>query len=162
MKPHRRDQAHRPTRPTGGSASWLALLAAATLGSGMAGAVRTQVRLDPEADTDLGRRSYRLVVQSYAANALRDGELPGATRRPLGSVQRAVTREELERGVCVGVPELGREAGDDDGVMVAWIEPGEPDLEFDGRRARPGRDALWGRASASGADVAIRLDRRVG
>jgi hypothetical protein len=27
-------------------------------------------------------------------------------------------------------------------VVLAWVEPGEPDLEYDARRARPGPEAV--------------------
>lgn len=153
-------QPHRRTAV--GSVSWLALVAATTLGAGPADTVRTEVRLPSEAT--LARRPYRLVVQSYAEPALRDGSLPAATQRPLASVQRAVTREEMERGVRVDLVEFKQAADAARGLMVAWLEPGEPDLEFDGRTARPGRGSFYGltRAEDDAAAIEIRLDRRVG
>ena len=48
-------------------------------------------------------RDYRLVVQSYDAAG---SPLPGDRARPIGSLQRAVTGDELRRGVSVSLVEL--------------------------------------------------------
>jgi hypothetical protein len=62
--------------------------------------------------------------------------------------QRAVTREELARGVAVDV--LGVSSrGESAPVIVAWVERGRPNLEFDALEARPNDDAVYGVASAS-------------
>jgi hypothetical protein len=44
---------------------------------------------------------------------------------------------------------------------VAWIEAGHPDLEFDGRQARPQPGSMYGvaRRAANQDSVQIRLDR---
>jgi hypothetical protein len=123
-------------------ASWLSLLSELTLGEG-AGAVRAEVH----ADTLLQRDPLRLVVQTYGARA----------RRPLGSIQRAVTSDELLRGVSVTVPHVPAE---DETRVVAWVEPGAPNLELDGLTARPRRGSLVGFGSGDG--VRIRLSRRGG
>ena len=50
------------------------------------------------------------------------------------------------------------------GTLVAWVEPGNPDLEFDARRARPTPGSFYGVATASpenGEAVEIHLDRRL-
>src|SRR5271166_3408664 len=78
--------------------SWLALLAATTLGDA-ADTVRAEVRAD---GLSHGGR-YRLVVQSYE---LSHGAVPGPTSRPVGSTQRAVTADELREGVQVDLLEL--------------------------------------------------------
>jgi len=130
----------------------MALLAAATLGDA-AETSRAEVRaegLDEAA-------SYRLVVQSYDAGPR---GLPSAKARPLGSMQRAVTAAELRRGVHVSLLEMRGDATSDDTTVVAWIEAGEPDLEFDAREARPTRGSVYG--VARGRDVQIRLGRTVG
>lgn len=135
--------------------SWLALVAATTLGDGV-GTVHAEVRAD-----NLRDGAYRLVVQSYDAS---DGAVPGHDARPVGSAQRAVTADELREGVRVNLLEL-RERAAADGtaapVVVAWIEAGEPDLEFDGRRARPQPGSVYGvaRRDARRAGVRISLDR---
>jgi len=47
------------------------------------------------------------------------------------------------------------------GVVVAWVEPGEANLEFDARRARPRAGSIYGVAPSETDGVEIRLDRRV-
>lgn len=81
----------------------------------------------------------------------------------MGSIQRAVTADELRAGVRVNLVEL-RGSEPEQGtspVVVAWIEAGQPDLEFDGRRARPQPGSKYGvaRRGASGQAVAIQLDK---
>jgi hypothetical protein len=136
--------------------SWLALLVATTLGDG-AGTVHAEVRAD-----GLREGAYRLVVQSYDAS---DGGVPGRDARPVGSVQRAVTADELREGVRVNLLELRERAAastsEEAPMVVAWIEPGEPDLEFDGRTARPQPGSVYGivRRDARRDAVRISLDR---
>ncbi len=151
----------RQTKSTGGTAaagSWLALLAATTLGNG-AGTVNAEVR----ADRGLrGGAPYRLVVQSYDQTS---AGVPSPTSRPVGSVQRAVTAQELRDGVRVNLLELraseAAEGGASTPLIVAWIEAGDPDLEFDGRTARPQPGSMYGSARRGATDdaVQIRLDR---
>jgi hypothetical protein len=133
----------------------MALLASTTLGVEGADTVHAVVRLDEGLRED---GSYRLIVQSYDA---RGGRL-GA--RPVGSVQRAVTASELRKGVKVNVLELresARGAGDAEPVVVAWVERGAPDLEFDGRRARPRPGSPFGmvRRATRNHPVEIALSR---
>jgi hypothetical protein len=49
----------------------------------------------------------------------------------------------LPHGVAVDVLSLG-DAPTDSQVIVAWIEQGEADLEFDGAEARPSESAWFG------------------
>jgi hypothetical protein len=105
-----------------------------------------------------GGGTYRLVVQSYDAT--------GRDARPVGSAQRAVSADELRHGVNVSLLELRVGSGVVENVqspmVVAWIEAGEPDLEFDGRTARPSPGSVYGvvsRESTQGV-VQISLDRR--
>jgi hypothetical protein len=137
--------------------SWLALLAATTLGNG-ADTLHAEVRAKNVSDGP-----YRLVVQSYDAS---DGVLPGRSARPGGSVQRAVTADELRAGVRVNLLELRDQRAVEGGVrpmVVAWIEAGAPDLEFDGRAARPQPGSVYGVVARDGGQdaVRIRLNRRV-
>lgn len=130
--------------------SWLALLAAATLGDG-ASTVHAEVRADRVRDG-----AYRLVVQSY--------DRAGAAR-PVGSLQRTVTADELRNGVHVNLVELrGSQAPRSaaNPVIVAWIEAGGPDLEFDGLRARPQPGSSYGVASRPAEQnvARISLNRR--
>jgi hypothetical protein len=127
----------------------MALLAKTTLGS-LAGTVRAEVKTDAVADDG----SYRLVVQSYDS---RDGKA-----KPVGSVQRAVTGAELRKGVRIDLVEL-RDApanSSDDSMVVAWVEVGDPDLEFDGRMARPQPGSVYGAVRRSTDVVQISLDRK--
>lgn len=120
--------------------SWMSLLSQLTLGDG-AGAIRAEVRAD-----HLPRRDHlRLVVQTYEPR----------NRRRLGSIQRAVTSDELLEGVSVAVPHV---ASEDEARVVAWVEQGAPNLEHDGLTARPRRGCLVG--FGRGDEVRIRLSRR--
>jgi hypothetical protein len=150
---------HLPLRTTRSAAagSWIALLAATTLGSAAA-TLHAEVRAPGLAD----EVTYRLVVQSYDAS---DGPVPGPDARPVGSVQRAVTADELREGVHVDLLEL-REGATASlmarPVVVAWIEAGEPNLEFDGRMARPAPGSVYGvvRRTAKAGGVQISLNRK--
>jgi hypothetical protein len=138
--------------------SWLALLAATTLGDA-ANTLRAEVRANVGPSDGA---MYRLVIQSYDKS---DGAVPGRHARPVGSMQRSVTAEELRQGVHVNLLEL-RDAlppgtGAENPLVVAWIDTGASDLEFDARRARPGRGSVYGVASRDARQdaVQIRLDR---
>lgn len=122
-------------------ASWMALVAATTIGLGHLDRVRAEVSADSAALGTAGGR-YRLVVQSYARESMAAGKLPGLRQKPLASAQRSVTAEELSRGVAVDVLRVG-ESVDPSQVIVAWIERGEANLEFDGAEARPTESALY-------------------
>jgi hypothetical protein len=122
-------------------ASWMALVAATTIGLGHLDRVRAEVSADTTALGDASGR-YRLVVQSYARESIAGGR-PAQWQKPLASAQRSVTAEELSRGVAVDVLRVGEEL-DPSQVIVAWIERGEADLEFDGAEARPSAHALYG------------------
>lgn len=138
-------------------ASWMALLAATTLGAVSVERTRAEVSAqDVAAPTSAG---YRLIVQSYAVGSVAGDQLPGASQRPLASVQRAVTAEELARGVAVDMHQIDQTKGADH-VIVAWIEHGAPDLEFDALRARPSRGAAVGVAQVSEGSAQIVLRRQ--
>ncbi len=123
-------------------ASWMALVAATTMGLGHLDRVRAEVSADT-AKLGVGSGRYRLVVQSYPRESLSADKLPSSRQKPLASAQRSVTAEELSRGVAVDVLRVGEEL-DPSQVIVAWIEQGEADLEFDGAEARPGAHSLYG------------------
>jgi hypothetical protein len=144
--------------------SWLALVAATTVGVGSLHRVRAAVSADARSlgSSDVG---YRLVVQSYSPESFAVGprDLPSQKARPLASTQRAVTREELARGVAVDVLGVSASAGTAP-IIVAWVERGRPDLEFDALEARPSEDAVYGVAAGaeSGPATPIVLKHRVG
>lgn len=119
----------------------MALVAATTVGLGDFEHLRAEIRTDAIADA--ARAGYRLIVQTYAPGSF-DGELPTARAKPLSSVQRAVTSEELRRGIHVDLVQVGAAAAHRPAVVVAWIEEGQPDLEFDALTARPEKDAIFG------------------
>jgi hypothetical protein len=144
------------------SASWLALVAATSLGIAHAETVRAEIRLPRQALTSGGR--YRLIVQSYDGLGATQG-IPSSVR-PRASVQRSVTLDDLADGVRIDLISLGEKssAAPDQGVVVAWVEPGEANLEFDARRARPTADSFYGVASSNTApseSVEILLNRRI-
>jgi hypothetical protein len=122
------------------NASWMTMLSELTLGAG-AGALHAEVHADVSPDD----ARWRLVVQTYEPRA----------RRPLGSIQRAVTPDELHRGVSVFVPHVSAPEAP---RVVAWVERGVPDLEHDGLTARPARGSFVG--FGRGDDARIRLSRR--
>ncbi len=143
---------------TATAGSWLALLAATTLGDG-ANTLRAEVRADVgPSDGSM----YRLVVQSYDRS---DGTVPSRDSRPVGSMQRSVTAEELRQGVQVNLLEIrdamAPGAGGQTPFVVAWIDTGASEFEFDARRARPGRGNVYGVVSrnAQQGAVQISLDR---
>lgn len=143
------------------SASWVALVAATTLGLGPVGRVRAEISTDQGHVTDdVDGEAMRLIVQSYAADSVGADHLPAEFARPLGSAQRAITAEELRRGIAVDIVQVGEDAVvDRDGaVVVAWIERGQPDLEYDALRARPAANAFYGAARPAGnASTAARI-----
>jgi hypothetical protein len=122
----------------------MAILAATTLGVETAAAtVHAEVRAEAGLRGLRSDAEYRLIVQTYD----RDPSIPGA--KPVGSIQRAVTAAEVRAGVRIDLVELrSTEASDDTSsrrTLVAWLEPGRPDLEFDARMARPPVEGLLGR-----------------
>jgi hypothetical protein len=139
----------------------MALLASTALGIESADTVRAEVT-STEDLVESG--SYRLVVQSYDAEI---GHVPGHRARPVGSVQRAVTGAELRQGVSVSLLELRQAAAVDskgrEPVVVAWVEDGKPDLEFDARMARPRPGSVYGsvRRGARQGRVQICLTRKI-
>jgi len=136
-------------------ASWMALLAVTSLGAVSVERMRAEVSAqDLAAATSAG---YRLIVQSYAPSLLAN-QLPGANHRPLASVQRAVTAEELAHGIAVDVLQIDGHSNEQAPIIVAWIEHGAPDLELDALRARPSRGAVYGigQSSAGSAQIVLR------
>jgi len=151
------------TKRKHGASSWLALVAATSLGIAHAETVRAEVKLNGDALASSGR--YRLIVQSY--DKLDRASFIPRSLRPRASVQRSVTPDDLARGIRIDLIELGEKeaASGDQGVVVAWVEPGEANLEFDARRARPTAGSIYGIAESTGpgaeSPVEIVLDRRL-
>jgi hypothetical protein len=140
------------------NASWMALLAATSLGAVSVERMRAEVSAqDLGAATSAG---YRLIVQSYARSSVAANQLPGASHRPLASVQRAVTAEELAQGIAVDVLQIDQASNEHGPVIVAWLEHGAPDLELDALRARPSRGAVYGVAQSLAGSAQIVLRRQ--
>jgi hypothetical protein len=146
-------------------ASWAALVAAAALGDSDYSRVHARILTDGKleiagSDGSALGTAYRLVVQSYDRASLSPASLPSARAKPLGSLQRAITPEELQRGVGVDLVNWSRGLREGAPVVVAWVEPGTPDLEFDGLRARPPADAWFGAADPEGGESLVVVVRR--
>lgn len=119
----------------------MALVAATTLGLSQVQYVRTTVSAHIVAP-ELRDCSFRLIVQSYAPGSA-DAHHIAVGARPLASSQRAITSEELAQGVRIDLAHVGV-SSEEAPLVVAWVEPGDPDLEFDGMTARPSEGALFG------------------
>lgn len=137
------------------AASWMSLLAAATLGVSGVNQVRARISSVEEllADGEL-----RLIVQSYPRDRLSEGR-PERYAQPLASTQRSITPEELKRGIDVSVVELGAATAESDSVVVAWVERGSANLELDALEARPADGSYYGVGKGSGDDLVVRLTR---
>ena len=75
-------------------------------------------------------------------------------------MQRAVTADELRSGVHVNLLELrerAAESGAERPMVVAWIEAGEPNLEFDGRTARPRPGSVYGVVKREARQDAVQI-----
>ena len=152
-----RGKSQNQRRRPAATASWLALVAATSLGLGEAVALRAEVSVPRDI---LGGGRYRLIIQSY--DDMAENRAFPLSSRPRGSAQRAVTAADLTQGIQVDLIELGERALEQR-VVIAWLERGEPTLEFDARRARPAAGSVYGVARSSQADpVKIVLDRRLG
>jgi hypothetical protein len=137
------------------AASWLSLVAATTAGIGPTATVRACVRADVADDTG----ELRLVVHSYLAEQLGERTVPSATDRPMSSTQRAVTAEELRRGVMVDmVQPAGNSTKDEHPMLVAWVERGRANLDFDALLARPLPGVPKGCAKVRGKSDALRAN----
>jgi hypothetical protein len=133
----------------------MALLAAMTVGQGQFERLRAHV----SAEVTPSAESYRLVVHSYDPASVDGDGRPARNVRPLGSAQRAVTADELARGVLVNVMQVGESMAKNP-VVVAWVEPGHPTLELDALTARPAPGAAVAVSRADGpAPVQLVLRR---
>ena len=137
----------RPRRNSGvvlrGADSWLGLLAATTKGVGERSRVRVRIR----AAVPMKGDAFRLVVQSYTALSRQSCGVPLDSGTLVASLQRAVSPEELQLGLDLDVMHVGPEGEELSQFLVyAWVEPGQPDLEYDAALARPSSAALRGSA----------------
>lgn len=136
-------------------ASWLSLVAATTSGIGPIDCVRVRVRAKSGASP---AGLLRLVIQLYQVVSSDSRALPDRSVVPFASVQRSVTAEELARGVELDVVHSSVESAGAGEIMVfAWVEPGQPNFEFDAALARPSRGAYRGcvLSGSSGTDRSV-------
>jgi len=152
-RPKRARDDRAPSSPSR-KASWMSLVAATTLGIGGVDQVRAHIK----AGCHPGDGDLRLIVQSYSSDSLDRNALPMAHAEPLASTQRAITAEELQEGIDVSFLQLPAPKSTDS-VVVAWIEPGPPDLDYDALQARPHHGTYYGVAQRSDGDVVLRLER---
>jgi len=137
------------------------MLAAATLGVGVAETLRARVTLDtPGAEASFQRHAHRLIVQSYAKSVISASGMPHVGAKPVASLQRAVTGAQLRGGIKVDIVNLQENLVDSTErlVVLAWVERGDPDLDYDARQARPSAGAVygWSQRSASGVEILLR------
>ena len=137
----------------------MALLAATTLGSDVAAeSVHAVIKAGEQ---ELKGDAFRLIVQSYDAGA---AALRAGRAKPVGSIQRVVSAEELKSGIRVDFVELRDGERSDDAkrpLVVAWLEAVRTvDYDLDAREARPVPGSVCGFAHRNTTDVNIRLDRR--
>ncbi len=153
----------RSLRDAATGASWLALVAATSLGVSQVSRVRAQVSGEVSSSAVPGEAvgledsvagqgqalkqraapkrgaqpptpiHFRLIAHTYQRSAASSGGWRAG--RPLASVQREVTAAELREGLSVDLVSLG--VADEDQVVVAWVEPGSATLELDGLTAVP-------------------------
>ncbi len=135
----------------------MSLLAATTLG--VTGIDQVRARISAAGDFQEDDTELRLIVQSYRKDTLDQAKLPSEHAQPLASTQRAVTREELREGVDVSFVQLPGDGTDAESVVVAWVERGQPNLEYDGMEARPTEGAYCGVAQRRNGNVVLRLGR---
>lgn len=139
--PRSASSASSASSPSG--SSWLSLLVSSALGT-RARTTSTEIRAE---NARLARGPMRLVVQTFPDDAR------GPKARPISSVQRNVTADELRRGVRVNVFDP---SGRDSTRVLAWVERGEADLELDGHAAKPSRRSIVGNAP-SRTDGPVRI-----
>lgn len=157
-----RSRSHQPEQPKRAAlrtaASWLSLVAATTAGIGPTATVRARVRAD--VGDEIGE--LRLVVHSYLPGQLGGRTLPDAADMPVSSAQRAVTADELRRGVFVDVvqPATSIDAAARP-IVVAWVERGRANLDFDALLARPLPGVPRGSATAQGRADSLRATLRL-
>jgi len=60
----------------------------------------------------------------------------------------------------VNLVQLGDDvAVSDDSVIVAWVERGSANLDYDGMEARPARGAFYGASPTATGEIVLRLAR---
>jgi hypothetical protein len=136
--------------------SWMSLVAATTLGIGGVDQLRARISATEAVPED---GDLRLIVQSYRRDTLNRNQLPARTAVPLASIQRAITAEELQAGIDVSLLQLPTGEIDGESIVVAWVERGVANLEYDALEARPRDGAYYGVARQGDGNVVLSLTR---
>lgn len=136
--------------------SWMSLVAATTLGIGGVDQLRARISAAEVVPED---GELRLIVQSYRRDTLNRDQLPQRSAVPLASIQRAITAEELQAGIDVSLLQLPTGETDGESIVVAWVEHGVANLEYDALEARPREGAYYGVARQGDGNVVLSLTR---
>lgn len=136
--------------------SWLALVAAAAVGSGTSPVVAS-LTLD-DSDRPLKSHAFhRVIVQLLPVSS------DGASLRdqPRSSEQRIVTLDQLRKGIQVPLFHPSSQP-DPEVAVVAWLDPGDAHLELDPFEASPEGSKVFGvsRLRTEAGQVQVRLQRR--
>jgi hypothetical protein len=124
--------------------SWLGLVARTAFGGMEIAQLRVEVTAQraPRRGVD----GLRLIVQSYSPDALGPHRRPHQHARPIASLQRMVSPDELESGITVDLLQLDTLI--DEVALIAWTESGDTQLDYDARAARPSEDCWYGESAA--------------
>jgi len=152
MAAARRTPAQRAGATAARGASWMSILAAATLG--VSGVDHLRARIS--AGDHVGDGDLRLIVQAYSKSEVATGALPERDAQPLASIQRSITAEELREGINVSFLQFPTEGLAGESVVVAWVEHGVPDLDLDALEARPEKSAFYGTALEHDGEIVLR------
>jgi hypothetical protein len=139
----------------------MSLVAATTLGIGGVDQVRAHISATEVVPED---GELRLIVQSYRRDTLNRDHLPRQSAVPLASIQRAITAEELHAGIDVSLLQLPTEGLPTEGIprdsiVVAWVERGVANLDYDALEARPREGAYYGVERHGDGNVVLNLAR---
>jgi hypothetical protein len=149
-------RANRVTASAVRRVSWMSLVAATTLGIGGVDQLRARISATEAVPED---GELRLIVQSYRRDTLNRDQLPARSAVPLASIQRAITAEELHAGIDVSLLQLPTGEIDGESIVVAWVERGVANLEYDALEARPREGAYYGVARQGDGNVVLSLTR---
>jgi hypothetical protein len=152
MAAARKSPAQRVGATAARGASWMSLLAAATLG--VSGVDHLRARIS--SGDHVGEGDLRLIVQSYSRANLDGRDLPQQHAQPLASIQRSITAEELREGIDVSFLQLPTEGERGESVLVAWVERGVANLDMDALEARPDQGAYYGTALEHDGNIVLR------
>jgi hypothetical protein len=130
----------------------MSLLAATTLG--VSGIDHLRARIS--SGDHVGEGDFRLIVQAYSKDGLDGRVVPHSDDRPLASLQRSITAEELREGIDVSFLQFPSDESSSESVVIAWVERGAPTLDLDALEARPAKGDYYGTALQSDGEIVLR------